>query len=70
MARAVDLPLPLPQARREQMEEGPVRPSVSVPDTVLKAVMEELERSVTRRERDPERRPAPASQERARYNHD
>lgn len=65
MARAVDLPLPLPQRQRE--DEGSVRPSVTVPDTVLKAVMEELERSVTRR--DPERRPA-ASQERARFNHD
>jgi hypothetical protein len=67
MARAVTLPLPL--AQREREEEGPVRPSVTVPDTVLKAVMEEMERSVTRRERDPERRPAP-TQERARYNHD
>jgi hypothetical protein len=66
MARAVDLPLPLPQAQRE--DEGPVRPSVTVPDTVLKAVVEELERSVSRRE--PERRAAPAAQERARYNHD
>lgn len=70
MARAVDLPLPLPRQEPMKMEEGPVRPSVAVPDTVLKAVMDELERSVTRRERDPERRAAPATQERARYNHD
>jgi hypothetical protein len=67
MARTVTLPLPLPQRERE--EEGPVRPSVAVPDTVLKAVMEEMERTVSRREREPERRPAP-TQERARYNYD
>jgi hypothetical protein len=66
MARAVELPLPLPTAQR--LEDGPVRPDVAVPDTVLKAVVEELERSSTRRERETERRPA--TQERARYNFD
>jgi hypothetical protein len=68
MARAVELPMPTPT--RELPEGAPERERPLVPDTVLKALVAELEQTVTRREQAPERRAAPAAQERARYNHD
>jgi hypothetical protein len=68
MARAVELPMRTPT--RERSESAPERERPLVPDTVLKALVAELEQTVTRRESVPERRSAPAGQERARYNHD
>jgi hypothetical protein len=68
MARAVELPMRAPA--RELSESAPERERPLVPDTVLKALVAELEQTVTRREPAPERRGAPAGQERARYNHD
>jgi hypothetical protein len=66
MARAVELPMRSPT--RELPEGAPESERPLVPDAVLKALVAELEHTVTRRE--PERRSAPSERERARYNHD
>jgi hypothetical protein len=72
MARAVQLPRPLPTRERE---DGPARDRELVPDSVLKALVKELEETVTERERPPARKPAPRPMpspepERVRYRYD
>jgi hypothetical protein len=72
MARAVQLPRPLPTREREQT---PARDPELVPDSVLRALVKELEEPVTERERKPVRDPAPRPMpaphpERARYRYD
>ena len=80
MARAVQLPRPLPA---REHEAAPSRPRVDqptrdrelVPDSVLRALVKELEESVDERERRLGRNPEPRSipspdPERARYRYD
>jgi hypothetical protein len=72
MARAVQLPRPLPTRERD---EGPKRVPELVPDRVLRALVKELEETVVERERKPTRNtdvdPIPFPQpERVRYRYD
>jgi len=72
MARAVQLPRPLPTRERE---DAPARDRELVPDSVLKALVKELEEAVTERERRSVRDPAPhptpsPGPERVRYRYD
>jgi hypothetical protein len=73
MARAVQLPRPLPTRRPE---EAPARDRDLIPDSVLRALVKELEEpAVTERPesfvRDPDRRPLPdIESQRVRYHYD
>lgn len=68
MARAVQLPRPLPTRERE---ETPARDRELVPDSVLRALMKELEAAATEPERKPARPPLPSpGPARARYRYD
>jgi hypothetical protein len=72
MARAVQLPRPLPSRERE---ETPARDRELVPDNVLRALVKELEAAVVEPERKPTRSPVPHPEpfpqpERARYRYD
>jgi hypothetical protein len=58
----------MPTLNREQPVAAPERELV--PDSVLKALVQELEHRVAERDLAPERRSEPAREERTRYNHD